>query len=424
MHRLAAAVAVAAAVVAFSSSLFAQDLESVAGLRMQFETPGARSAAMGGASVASGDSLDAIANPAALAQQQKRTAAIELRRSANETAYVTGGTIGSFTSSQFDSSASGVRSAIVVLPGQQATWALTYDEPLSASVNTLNIPRADHLITVGIRGDEIVPIDQCAPPTGIGSDCWFATFSAPAIMPSQATLRVRRYGAAGATALGRLSVGAAVQYAQLDETFDALIASQRASGGRFTWNAGSQFQLSPRVRLGASYQSGARYDVDRILTTPTGSQRLAMSQRTPSSFAGGLSAELTSRLTFAADAVRVRYSEMAQRPDIVIGTEAPVVGYIFYEAPDVTELHGGLEYRLPTRLPVALRAGWWHDPAHRARATGASGISESINAIMLRDADENHVTAGIGVGDRVRLDAAFDRSENTTRASIALSSTF
>lgn len=251
-----------------------------------------------------------------------------------------------------------MRSAIVVLPGQRVTCALTYDEPMSASVNTLTVPRrADQFITVGIRGNELVPIDQCPTPAGAGPDCFFATFSAPAIMPTEATLRVRRYGAAGATALGRLSLGGAVQYAQLDETFDALGATQRASGGRFTWTAGSQFELSPRVRLGASYQSGARYDVDRVVAMPAGPERFETSQRTPSSYAAGIS-------------------------------------------------------------------GWWHDPAHRARATGVSGLAESLNEILLRDADENHVTAGIGVGDRVRLDAAFDRSENTTRASVALSSTF
>ncbi len=422
MHRLAA-VAVAAAVLAFSSSLFAQEFESFAGLRLQFEAPGARSAAMGGASVASSDSFDAVTNPAALARQQKRTAAIELRRSASETEYLTGGTIGSFTSSQFENSSSGVRSAMVVLPGHLATWALTYDEPINTSMNTLPLGRGNEIITIGVRGNELVRVDDCPPPTGIGSDCWFALFSAPAIMPAQARLRIRRYGAAGATAVGRLSFGGAVQYAQIEEAFDAVATAQRANRGEFTWSAGSQFELSPRVRLGAAYRSGAAYDAERRFQTPFGELFVDSSLRTPSSYAAGIAADLTPSLTFAADAVRVRYSEMTEGA-MASYTTTPVVGAIFYHAPDVTELHAGLEYRLPTRLPVALRAGWWHDPAHRIHATGASPFAELVNQIMLRDTDENHMTAGIGVGDRVRFDAAFDRSENTTRASLALSSTF
>ena len=414
MHRLVVAVAALAVTV----SLSAQQLESFAGLRLRFESPGARSAAMGGASEALIDPFTATTNPASLAKQRERRAAIEARDVAVDTEYVTGGTVGALDIDSFESSSSGISSAIVVLPGARTTWAFHYDEPVNMSADTTGIPRTNNVLTVGIRGNELVPVEECTPPR---SDCVLASFSVPILLPATANLRVRRYGASAGTALGRLSLGGTIHYAQLDEHFDNLGASQEASGGRWTWNAGAQYELSPRVRLGASYRSGASYDATRRVSQPNGFEVVDAEFRTPSSYAGGFAADLTSNLTFAADAVRVHYSEAnAAR----FQTDTPEM-QIYYDFPDVTELHAGLEYRLNTRVPVALRAGWWSDPAHRAQARGGySGIAPSINALMLPDSGENHVTAGIGFGSRVRFDAALDRSEHTTRASVSVASRF
>ena len=116
---------------------------------------------------------------------------------------------------------------------------------------------------------------------------------------------------------------------------------------------------------------------------------------------------MTRHITIAADAVRVRYSEMEN------------AWVTRYEIPDVTELHAGAELRIPSRVPVAIRAGWWRDPAHRLRAT-------ALENFALLDEDENHLTAGIGIGlgESLRLDAAIGRSEHTTRASVGVGAKF
>ena len=62
--------------------LSAQHLEGFSGLRFRLDTPGARAAGMGSTSEATDDVFAGIANPAALAKQKQRVAAIELRRSA------------------------------------------------------------------------------------------------------------------------------------------------------------------------------------------------------------------------------------------------------------------------------------------------------------------------------------------------------
>jgi long-subunit fatty acid transport protein len=201
-----------------------------------------------------------------------------------------------------------------------------------------------------------------------------------------------------------------------------IITRQQSNDGTVTWSTGAQFDVSPRLRIGGSYRSGAEFETNRELATQDDTFAAARTFTTPSSYAAGVAFDVTPRLTFAADAVRVRYSEMTEA--LVTSTVLNPAGWIVYEMPDVTELRAGAEYRLPARIPVALRAGWWHDPAHRLRATGRGTMVAAMMNLTLLDQDETHVTAGIGVGDRVRFDAALDRSENTTRASIALSSTF
>jgi len=399
----------------------------MAGLRLRFDAPGARAAGMGGASEALTDFFTAASNPASLARQKQRVAAIEARHTSAETPYAVSGTVGSLGFSSFETSANEIGGAILVLPGGRATWAVYYDEPLRLSADTTRIQPSPELIVVGMRGDEILPTSECEVPENTPPTCYFAAFSTPAVMRGITDLRLRRLGAAVATELGRLSLGGGVQYAHLEESYSGFAPMQWADQGRVTWNAGAQLALTSRIRLGASYQAGARYDTMRrfFVVGPNNEAIetvLASRVGTPSSYGAGVAAEVTPNLTFAVDARRVNYSEMLQ-PNAGNILDSPTQGFL-YETPDVTELRAGAEYRLATRVPVALRAGWWHEPAHRARLAGDHVVTKALNEILALDSDERHITAGVGVGDRVRVDAAVDRSERTTRASVAVGTTF
>lgn len=422
MHRFAVVVAVLA-FTSLSLPLSAQDLESLAGVRLRFDSPGVRAAAMAGASEASSDAFGGATNPAALARQTKRTAAIEARQTTSEMEFITGGTIGSFTRSSVETTSRGASAAAIVLPGRLANWAFYYDEPIDAAHDTRKLRRSiDDFATIsaGVRGEELVPTEECIDPSGPSPCSLIAYFSAPAIFPVSANLRLRRYGAAAGRAFGRLSLGAGVQYAQLDQTLEDF---QQTHDRRFTFNAGAQLDVTSRLRAGASYRSGAEFDGERIVIGPGGAVPQQSTFVTPSSYAAGLAYELAPNVTLAADAVRVRYSEMT--PRMALNFTGTPVAPIVYAIPDVTELRAGAEWRLGTRVPVALRGGWWREPAHRVRAAGGpAGSAALLNEILLVDADENHVTAGFGIGDRVRLDAAVDRSERTTRASVGVAATF
>lgn len=420
------AVAVAVAVLLLSFSVSAQDIESFAGVRIRIDAPGARSTAMGGASEALSDPFGAATNPASLAQQRKRVVAVEGREVTNEIDFHTSGTVGSFTSATYEHGSRGVRAATLVIPTAPATWVLFYDEPYDVFVDTrstIDANRVANMLGVAIRNGNAVPLNECIDGPSLAGCEGLVYFSAPTLTRAYGTLRLRRYGAAAARSFGRLSVGASAQYAELNERF----GGAQTGGRELTWNAGLQYALAPRVRFGASYRAGATYDGERTLPGTLGEPLpVVPSQfRTPTSYAAGLAADVTPNLTIAADAVRIKYSDLVERPVNAFTDRPPAFGGpIYYGFPDVTELHAGAEYRLSTRIPVALRAGWWREPAHRMQALGNESLAKALNAVMLLDEDENHVTAGIGIGDRVRLDAAFDRSENTSRASLTLATAF
>jgi len=90
--------------------------------------------------------------------------------------------------------------------------------------------------------------------------------------------------------------------------------------------------------------------------------------------------------------------------------------------PDVTELHAGAEYRMGG---VALRAGWWRDPAHALASQNDISVPPPFTYIpLILDSTENHLTAGIGVGSKTRFDASIDRSARSTRVAFGVGSSF
>jgi hypothetical protein len=396
--------------------LTAQDLESHSGMNVRFDAPGARARSMGGASLALGDVFGAATNPAAIASTTQRIAAIEGRYTSSTSEHLTDATLPFTSTTRLESSRTRLNSALVVIPTSRGVYSIFYDEPLAARHDTRALNHASGVYaSVGVRANgELVPFEGC-------SDCLNHFFSVPTVPRMDAEVTVRRVGTAGAWKSGNFALGAAVRYEMLDErsTFHSLMLAQSVPGtfaddSALSWNVGMQWQAAPSFRAGASWQSGASLDADR---GPTLGERTTFD--VPETFGAGVAFEPVRNLTIAADALRVRYSD-ANEP--VRASASPFLPPATFVMPDVTELHAGAEYRLGN---VALRAGWWRDPAHRIRAEGDVQVAAALNLGLL-DADEDHVTAGIGFGlsDRVRLDAAIDRGDRSTRASVAVATTF
>ena len=405
-----------------TTPLAAQDLEGFAGMRFRFEAPGARSAAMGGTTEALSDSFSVATNPASLAQIRERRVAVDARQSTDSTDFVSSGTLGNLATTRLETKSSGPRGVVLILPTRHATWALFADKPLDTLSPTAQLGLGErNAVRLGIRDGQLIPIDQC----NFADGCTMASFDGPIALRANGQVQLERIGTALAVNLGRVSIGGAAVWNELQQQTGSPFASNYAKGHEITWNGGVQWQIAPAVRAGASYRSGGQFESLQYQYEQSTWQR---SFHTPASYGAGLAIDVRPNLTVAFDAQRVNYSDLwgSQRQGYLEMPNQSVV----LAMPNVTELRAGAEYRIATRLPIALRAGWWRDPSHRVRAVATySGSGPTVVPLEyfnlgLLDEDENHLTAGIGVGSRIRLDAAIDRSEHTTRGSLTIASTF
>ena len=392
-------------VISFTAG--AQEIENLAGVRITLDRAGARELAMGSTAITSTDASAVAANPAAIAGAQ-RSFSIEQRRRVMEGRYVVDTSLNTMG---VDSETSGIRSAFLVVPAAGLTWAISYDEPLDVEHSSVpaftNFTRAEFFVCNGRLASG--PCDQP-----------MVQYNLPATFPIDAKLRLQRLAASTAWSRGPFAAGVSVRREHLRQhaAFSTVVNNNFAGiaetidDSATTWSAGTTWKFGDRARLGASYSAGGSFAGQRTSLDP--SQPIEL--RTPSSIAAGVSFDPLPQLTLAADAVRVRYSEMMHEGRNVFPAQSEV-GY-----PDVTELHAGAEYRTGK---YALRAGWWRDPAHALRSlTGFAPRPPFSYAPAIVDADEDHVTAGIGYGTKTRFDASIDRGSRSTRVAFGMTSTF
>jgi long-subunit fatty acid transport protein len=129
--------------------------------------------------------------------------------------------------------------------------------------------------------------------------------------------------------------------------------------------------------------------------------------------------------TLAIEATHIDYSRVSeefQAPYAYPGGDIRVIQRNSdFQARDVVEAHLGLEYR--TRFnqhPLALRAGYYFDPAHDIEYRGTDSTSQ---VIFPGGEDVQHISAGAGMLFRqsLQVDMAFDAADdNSYRVAISL----
>jgi hypothetical protein len=389
----------------------AQELESLAGVRLDFDRAGARALAMGATGVSSKSPDAAAMNPAAIAGADRSFSILAGRRTM-EGRYIADNTL---RTTALDSTTSGLQSASVTLPMAGLTWSFFYDQPIDVSHSTLPaLPNGAGTSTPFYFCDGHLSAEPCD---------FAVVFGLPAALPLETSLSLQRYGAAAAWSRGPFALGASLRQERLhqqsgfsnDRAFSTPSSgiTETTDDSSLTWNAGLTWDLAPNARLGAAYASGGSFRGNR--TFLNGAAR-PIEFRTPSSASVGLSFDPIPQLTLATDVVRIQYSEMMHDHRALF----PGPSEIGYR--DATELHAGAEYRRGT---VALRAGWWRDPAHALSIlNGVSGPPPFQYIAAIVDSDEDHLTAGIGVGVKTRFDASVDRGSRGMQLALGVSTKF
>ena len=477
MRRLALLLAIVASI---SLPVAAQntDIESLSGLQFNFGNPGARALGMGGAFIGLADDASAAeANPAGLTILRKPEISIEGRNYAEQQILTTSGVFPDIERTAFTHHSDRVQIAFAsaVFPIKNMfTVGLYYHEPLNNSGAGVVLPQFNDLNPGQIESDvpqfffptegsgeepRPVSLDQCIAiiqNTGDPGAC--QQFG---LLPYVSSLDVkqRTFGVAGAWQLHpKFSIGATARYQTFNEESVTVRFLQNQDTGEFNINsvaaqvtgvvneAGDDFELkeetdvtfaagfkwSPHEKfsIGGVYKKGPLFQAPTFLSNENTNDEFVQLGATtfhmPDSAGIGISFRPIPVLTINVDAVQVNYSNLVD--DFVSSAaevrELPASPYV---AEDVTEIHVGGEYFFATKIPFAIRAGYWHDPAHAIKYTGPLTNTQLVAEAIIYPGseDQNHYSIGGGFAwPSFQIDFAYDTSDTYKVGSISLVTRF
>ncbi len=449
--------------------LFAQntDIESLSGLQFNFGNPGARSLGMAGAFLGLADDASAVeANPAGLTILRKKEFSLEGRNYMEQQILTTSGTYPDTVRETFNhySQRAEITFGSFVLPVKNFTFGVYYHAPLRNAGSGQVVVQRDNF-TGQIKSD----VPNFYLPNGGGSgpvsqaDCEKLRQAAKdpfacleyTVNPffTALDLSEKTWGVAGAYKVGKFSFGATARYQLFREssftfrvtpTYDAIqsisVQATAKSNGTaldietkkdLTFAAGVKWEASDRFSAGLVYKKGAKFVTPTFIANAnTGFEFVKLADTTfhiPDVMGVGISSHPLPSSWSAApyflvnvDAVRVKYSNLV---DDFVSTITDVQGLKSpYKANDVTELHVGGEYFFTTRIPFAIRAGYWRDPAHSIQWNGPLTNPNAVAAAILypRGQTQNHKSVGGGLAwPRFQIDLAYDSAEHYKVGSVS-----
>ena len=443
------------------------DIESLSGLQFNFGNPGARSLGMGGAFLGRADDASAAeANPAGLTILRKSELSLEVRNYMEQQVLTTSGTYPDLERTGFPhySDRVAITFASGVLPiRNQFTLAAYYHNPLRNKGAGLVIPQHNEFSGALEKDVPTFHLPRGGPAPVDAAECEairrrqndFLACVEWAINPfiSSIDVNMRTWGVGGAWQVHpKFSVGATARYQTFTEeslTFrvsgdlsTAEITSQATGrlnddgelviedASDITFAGGFKWAPTEKISVGGVYKQGARFKAPTFFASiNTDFQYIDAFPTTfhiPDIAGIGVSVQPTQVLTINLDAVHITYSNLVddfQSFSSVVreNVENP------YSAADVTEIRLGAEYFFTLKLPIALRAGVWHDPAHSVQWAGPLNERDYVAEAVLFPEGEDQMHWSIGAGlawEKFQIDAAYDSSKNFKVGSISVVTRF
>jgi long-chain fatty acid transport protein len=447
------------------------DIEALSGLQFNFGNPGARALGMGGAFLALADDASAAeANPAGLTILRKPEVSIEVRNFLEQQLFTTSGTFPDVERTPFThhSDRAVLSFASAVFPVKNFTFGAYFHEPLNNEGGGFVAPTEDEItgavtnlpnfyLPTERAGDDIAfvgdPISriQCEQRRTDMNDPFSCIEFVVDPFLSALSVRQRTFGLSGAWQMHpTFSVGVTARHQRFKEAaltyrFDTFFnpkqiliqgtAAEKNGEVEFveetdtTFAVGFKWAPVESFSLGGVYKQGPEFDAPLFYADFT--TGFEFGEAAPTKFhipdiAGlGISYRPIPVLTLNADAVHVKYSNLVDdfvsSLSDVQGIEEP------FKANDVVELHFGAEYLFATRIPFALRAGYWRDPAHSVEWNGPLNRPDFVAEAMLypKGEDQNHYSVGAGLAwQRFQIDLAYDTSKHYKVGSISMVTRF
>lgn len=430
MRKLIAAAAFSA-LVAAPAAAQNTDIEALSGLTFSFGNPGARALGMGGAFLALADDATAAeANPAGLTILRQAEVSLEGRHWETEQRFAVGGDF----------------------PDLDVGLQINRSRRVELNFGSFVMPFGNF----AIAGYYHQPLAQVTDTTVLGNEINFYLAPQGPVSPAQCDqdpdcipyvlypfrtaveTRMRTTGLAAAYKIGTVSVGAAVRQQKFEQgafTFrtdtDFLplsLVAQTADDDDITYSAGLKWEVTPALSFGAVYKQGAQFDTSLFFQDLANAGDVIdignPSFNVPDIYGGGIAFRPIPTLTVLADVVNVNYSALA---DDFYSVFAGIDGDNEYEIEDGVEYHVGAEYFFATAIPVAIRAGWWREPAHSLRFTGELDRPNAVAMRILHPGaeDQDHYSVGVGLAwPRFQIDAAYDTADTARTGSISFVTRF
>jgi long-subunit fatty acid transport protein len=224
---------------------------------------------------------------------------------------------------------------------------------------------------------------------------------------------------------------------QLDPKQVLVQATAKAKGGEVelsevsdtTFGFGFKWSPTDKISVGGVYKEGPEFETSLFYADSASqfnfSERARPNFHIPDIAGLGVSVRPTQVLTINVDAVHVKYSNLADDHQTVYASVATLEKP--FSVDDVIELRAGAEYFFATKIPFALRAGYWRDPAHSIEWNGPLTHPDFIAEAMLfpEGEDQNHFSVGAGLAwPRFQIDAAYDTSKHYKVGSISVVTRF
>jgi long-subunit fatty acid transport protein len=467
MRRFAFVVVALLAVPAMAQNV---DIEALSGLQFNFGNPGARSLGMGGAFLGLADDASAAeANPAGLTILRKPEVSIEIRNYLEQQEFTTSGTFPEINRTAFTnhSDRAVITFGSAVMPIRKFTVGVYYHEPLNNEGGGAVVPFRDEIT------GRVTPLPNFyLPATGTGNNIKYGDpvsltqcqqirqqqnnpfacleFRVDPFV-SALSVRQRTFGLTGAWQVHpRVSIGASVRHQRFLETAatfrftqqfnpkqNLIQATARERNGQLelaeesdtTFSAGFKWTPTDKISVGGVYKAGAEFDAPLFYADANTNfdfiNAAATKFHMPDIAGIGISVRPIPVLTINVDAVNVKYSNLV---DDFVSATADVGGLTDpFRANDVTEIRIGAEYLFSTKIPFALRAGYWRDPAHSVVWNGPLNDPNFIAEALLypETEDQNHMSIGAGLAwQRFQIDLAYDTSDKYKVGSISMVTRF
>lgn len=443
------------------------DIEALSGLQFNFGNPGARSLGMGGAFLGRADDASATeANPAGLTILRKAEFSLEARNYVESQLFTTSGTFPTVERTAFthfsDRVVVSFASAVVPIKDKFTVGAY-FHQPLKNQGGGLVFPQADP--TTGATkktpnfflpaggGDPMSEAACIALRTQTRNPAACLEYRVDPFV-SALDVRQRTFGLAGAWQVHpKFSIGAAARLQTFKEGaftsryfFDgfqyqvkniSVQATARADGTDvklteekdITFTLGFKYAPTDKISFGGVYKQGPSFSAPTFfLGQQTGGEFLQVADtkfHSPDIAGLGVSFQPIPVLTVNFDADYVKYSNLV---DDFVSIVADVSSLDKpFEAKNVVEMHLGAEYFFAWKVPFALRAGYWRDPAHSVTWRGPLTRPDYIAEALLYPPteDQNHMSIGGGFAwPKFQIDFAYDTSKNYKVGSISMVTRF